>query len=201
MGSLDTLNQTSGQPLWLLPDLELLVCFLYCVFLSGTAAGICSGLSLTGTPCVHGTVRLVFSPAVLPQGRTDVLTQMFYWETRLRHPVIKRITVNCVNFCLVVDQELQQSSPFQCEEKWKRSHRVMVSRCEEEDDKGNLDNRQEGEPQQEDVDEGILSGPWHFQLEGVKAESEEPSFFCCRLEAVCACVDLSVCVCVRALAS
>lgn len=73
----------------------------------------------------------------------------------------------------------------------------MMSRCEEEDDEGNLDNRQEGEPQQEDVDEEILSGPWHFHSEGAKVESEELSFFCSRTKAVCVCVYL--CVCARLL--
>lgn len=71
----------------------------------------------------------------------------------------------------------------------------MMSRCEEENDEGNLDNRQEGEPQQKDVHEGIrMSGPWHFQSEGAQDNSEEPSFFCCKPKAVC----VYLCVCVRA---
>lgn len=71
----------------------------------------------------------------------------------------------------------------------------MVSRCEEEDDEGSLDNGQEGEPEQEDMGEGLLSESWHFQSEGAKDESEEPGFFCCRPKAVWACVFVCVHAC------
>lgn len=42
----------------------------------------------------------------------------------------------------------------------------MMSSCEEEDDEGNLDNREDGGPQQEDMDQGMLAVLWHRQSNG-----------------------------------
>lgn len=81
---------------------------------------------------------------------------------------------------------------FQYEEKWERTHRAVVSSREEEDDEGSLDNRQDGEPQQENVDEEILIGPWHFYdffpsffQKEKKSTDEELSFLCWGGTAVC----------------
>lgn len=41
---------------------------------------------------------------------------------------------------------------------YERSYPAKVSRCEEEDNKHRLDDCQDGDPAQEDVDEGLVRG-------------------------------------------
>lgn len=71
-----------------------------------------------------------------------------------------------------------------------------MSICEEEDDEGNLDNRQEGEPHQKDVDEGILAGPWHFQSKGSNRREWGAEFLLLQTKSS---VCVYLCVCARLL--
>lgn len=88
-----------------------------------------------------------------------------------------------------------------------------MSSCEEEDDEHNLDNGKDGDPQQEDMDKGMLGLLWHRQSVGRAQSSlslgstgrqmlrelttvQVPSFLCCAL-AQCVYVRFlsSVCEC------
>lgn len=42
----------------------------------------------------------------------------------------------------------------------------MMSFCEEKSDEHNLDNRKDGGPEQEDMDQGMLGMLWHRQSDG-----------------------------------
>ena len=76
---------------------------------------------------------------------TGVLTYR-YWYISLSN--VMQLWQNSLTFILKAHKVLS----IQSEDILKNSHQAMMSISEEEDDEHNLDNREDGEPQQEDMD-------------------------------------------------
>lgn len=144
-------------------------------------SGICSGVSAYGNVSMcrpQWGCALASCAATKPtrknrSARPDVLIPV---AAQMFHSLA--VTVDCVHALSQCWPGAASHTGLECEERWKRAHRFALSSCEEEADEGDLDYGQEDEPPQEDVDEAILSGAWHFQWDGEKVDSEEPSLFC-----------------------